>query len=212
MTLQYDEDGQPPRGVYFHRVQRRLVSELLGLCKGMICDGVVSNGEAHALRRWLQGHPDVTVQYPGNVLAERLIRSFQDGHIDGDERQELYDLMLDLTGETEEHDQPLNLSSRHPFDDPLPTVLFDNQEYVFTGRMIYASRKECEQMVIDRGARVHGTVTKQTDFVVVGPMASAAWLESTHGRKLLRAVELRSQGVPVHVIPEEYWIKAIHEE
>lgn len=33
-----DEDGQPPEPYFADRRERRLVSELLGLCKGMIWD------------------------------------------------------------------------------------------------------------------------------------------------------------------------------
>src|SRR5262249_33544424 len=40
-----DDHGQPPKALYGPRVAKRLVSELLGLCKGMVCDGEISEGE-----------------------------------------------------------------------------------------------------------------------------------------------------------------------
>jgi len=206
---QLDEDGQPSPALYFERVQRRLISELLGVCKGIVCDGEVTPGEALSLKRWIAGHPDVSVGYPGNVLAERLLRIFADGHIDEDERNELGELLQDVTGETPEHDQPMNLSARLPLDDPPPTILFDGYEYVFTGRMLYGTRRHCEQAVTERGARVGETVTQRTGFLVVGPIASKAWLESTHGRKIMRAVELRRDGQPVRIVSEEHWIQAL---
>lgn len=42
-----DEDGQPHKPIYQDRVSRRLVSELLGVCKGMVCDGVITEAKAH---------------------------------------------------------------------------------------------------------------------------------------------------------------------
>jgi len=209
MAAQLDADGQPPRPYFAARVGERLVSELLGLCKGMICDGQVTEGEAHALKRWLAGHPDAIIEYPGKVLAERLSRIFLDGRVDSEEQAELNQLLLDLTGETPHHDQPLNLSTRLPTDEPVPTILFEDQEFVFTGRLLYATRSECEQAVIDRGGRVHNTVRRRTNFLVIGPIASAAWLESTHGRKIVRAVELRGQRVPIRIVSEESWIQAL---
>jgi len=203
------EDGQPSKALYGPRVAKRLVSELLGLCKGMVCDGEISEGELAALKRWLGGHPDAAVFYPGKTVAERVLRIYADGIVTPDERQELNDLLLDLTGETEEHDQPLNLSTRLPFDEPTPIILFDGQEHVFTGRMLYGTRRDCEQKVVDRGGRVAKTVTQRTNFVVIGPIASRAWLESTHGRKILRAVELRSEGLPLRIVSEEAWIQAV---
>ncbi len=207
-----DEDGQPPSLYFRDRRAERQVSELLGLCKGMICDGEVSDGEALALRRWLAGNPDAQIGYPGQVLAERLVRIFADGVIDDEERADLSTLLQDLVGEDERHEEPLNLSTRLPIDEPVPTILFDGQTYVFTGAMLYGSRRECEQHVLDRGGRVADSVTKKTNYLVIGPIASRAWLESTHGRKILRAVELRRDGVPIKVIAEETWITAIHEE
>lgn len=212
MNPHLDEDGQPDRALFASRVAKRLVSELLGLCKGMVCDGEISDSELEALKRWLAGHPDAAVQYPGRVLADRLIRVFEDGVVSSEERGELNELLLDLTGETEEHDQPLNLSTRLPFDEPEPTILFEGYEYVFTGRMLYGTRRDCESRVLARAGRVANTVTKKTGYLVIGPIASAAWLESTHGRKIMRAVELRSQGVPVRIVSEEVWIQAIEND
>lgn len=209
MTVRIDDDGQPPHRFYVGRVQFRLISELLGLCKGMICDGEVSDGEALGLKRWIAGHPDVLAEYPGNVLGERILRIFADGVVDDEEREELSALLLDLTGETEERDQPLNLSTRLPLDEPPPTILFDGQEYVFTGQMLYATRRQCEQAVADRGARVAKAITRRTTFLVVGPIASAAWIESTHGTKIVRAVEMKNAGYPIHIVSEEHWIQAL---
>jgi NAD-dependent DNA ligase len=204
-----DDDGQPSKALYGPRVAKRLVSELLGLCKGMVCDGEISEGELAALKRWLVGHPDAAVTYPGKTVAERLLRIYTDRIVTPDERQELNELLLDLTGETEEHDQPLNLSTRLPFDEPTPTILFDDHEHVFTGRMLYGTRRDCEQKVVDRGGRVANKVTQRTNFLVIGPIASRAWLESTHGRKILRAVEVRSEGLPLRIVSEEAWIQAV---
>ena len=184
-------------------------SRSFSICKGMICDGEVTEGEVAALKRWLAGHPDAARLYPGKTVAERLLRIYADGVITPDERQELNKLLLDLTGETEDHDQPLNLSTRLPFDEPTPTILFDGHEHVFTGRMLCGTRRDCERKVADRGGRVGQTVTKRTNFLVIGPIASSAWLESTHGRKILRAVELRGEGLPLRIVSEEAWIHAI---
>ena len=204
-----DADGQPPPQFYRARVGERLVHELLGLCKGIIVDGVVTDGEAAGLRRWILGHPDVAIGYPGGVLADRLQRIFADGHVSEQERLELSELLQDLTGERADQPSPGNLTATAFFDDPVPTILFDGQEYVFTGRMLYGTREECEHAVLDRGGTVHRAVRRRTNFVVVGPMGSEAWLHSTHGTKLLHAAELREGGAPVHIIPEEHWILAL---
>lgn len=203
----HDDDGQPSIALYRDRVQQRVLSELLGLCKGMICDGTVNEAEAGGLRRWVAGNTAMLREYPGSVLAERLERIYADGRVDPEEQRELSDFLLDLTGETAEREQPMNLSTRLPLDVPPPPVLFQGQEYVFTGKMLYGTRRRCEEVATARGATVHNTVTKRTNYLVVGPIASAAWLESTHGRKILSAVELRASGHPIRIVAEEHWIR-----
>lgn len=73
-STRLDDHGQPPKALYAPRAAKRLVSERLGLCKGMICDGEVTEGEVAALKRWLAGHPDAARLYPGKTVAERLLR------------------------------------------------------------------------------------------------------------------------------------------
>lgn len=203
------EDGQPDPRLWARRAHERVVAELLGVCKGIILDGAVTEGEAVGLKDWIASHPDAASEYPGGVLAKRLDRIFADGRVTEDERLELSDLLHDVSGERPEASEAGDFASTAFFDDPLPTVLVDGKEYVFTGRMLHATRAECEKAVIDRGGSVQGYVRRRTDFLVVGPMGSAAWLQSTHGTKLLHAAALRDKGVPIHIIPEEHWIRAL---
>jgi NAD-dependent DNA ligase len=204
-------EGQPPRAYYRWRVDDRLVAELLGFCKGLICDGVVNDDEAMGLRRWLAGNPDAVVGYPGKQVAERLLQCFADGVIDEDERLDLEHFLLDLTGETAEHDQPMNLTTRDSFDNPCPTIFFDKKRYVFTGKMLYGTRAACEQAVQDRGGWTSKRVDRSTDYLIVGPIASAAWIQGTHGTKLRDAVGLKQEGCPLKIVREEDWVRFLHD-
>jgi len=199
----------PAHALYRDRVADRLVAELLGVCKGLVCDGVVSDGELLGLRRWIGAHPDGQRGYPGGVVTSRLLHIFEDGVITDEERAELSELRVDLTGVTLDPHQPLNRSTRLPLDQPVPTILFDGREHVFTGRMLYGTRSQIARLVTARGGRVGSTVTRQTDYLVVGPIGSRAWLESTHGTKIFRALELRTGGHPVHIVAEDAWIEAL---
>jgi NAD-dependent DNA ligase len=209
MPLQLDENGQPPRPFYQARVAERAISELLGVCKGMVCDGVITAGEAAGLRRWMQANPDAAEQFPGNVLADRFMRIFADGRVDSEEQAELLELLREVTGEPASMDEPMNLSTRLPLDAPPPSIVFEGQEYVFTGKMLYGTRRLCEQTVAERGGRAHNAVTKRTDYLVIGHIGSAAWKESTHGTKIVRAVELKAEGSPVRIVSEECWVAGL---
>jgi NAD-dependent DNA ligase len=206
MMIERDEDGQPPERFYAARVAERAVSELIGLCKGMVCDGVITDGEAEGLRRWMRANPSDVGTYPANVLSRRLLLVFEDGKIDEEERQDLLTLLREVTGDTAEMDQPLNLATRLPIDDPPPALTFAGAEYVFTGRMLYGTRRGCEGAVTARGATVGSSVTKRTGVLVIGVLGSAAWKESTHGTKIIRALELKEAGHPIRIVDEDHWL------
>jgi NAD-dependent DNA ligase len=204
--MQQDEEGQPPTSFYAERVAERAISELLGLCKGMVCDGVITQGEAEGLRRWMRANPTALGSYPANVLSRRLLRVFEDGQADEEERRDLLELLRAVTGDTPEMDQPMNLATRLPLDEPPPTLAISGSEFVFTGRMLYGTRRECEAAVLARGARVGTSVTKRTGVLVIGVLGSAAWKESTHGTKIIRAVELKESGHPIRIVDEDHWL------
>jgi DNA ligase (NAD+) len=58
---------------------------------------------------------------------------------------------------------------------------FEGKQFVLTGKLARFTRDEAKQMIEDRGGRVTGSVTKKTDYVVVG---------EDPGSKLDRAREL----------------------
>jgi NAD-dependent DNA ligase len=206
MPVTLDPDGQPPVQFYAARVAQRAVSELLGLCKGMVCDGEVTSGEAEALVRWMVANPFVTEAFPGNVLSQRLLRIFEDGRADEEERADLLELLRAVTGQSADTSLADNTATALPLDAPPPRLEFDGVEYVFTGKMIFGTRKACEAAVVQRGAAVGARVTQRTRVLVIGTLGSAAWKESTHGNKIIEAVELRDRGKPIRLVSEQHWV------
>jgi len=185
------------------------VAELLGVCRTLVLDGAVTEGEAAALRRWIVQHPDAVHAYPGGILADRLQRLFADGCVTPEEREELGELWRDLTSGRENGARPGTPGADAFLDRPLPAVRFDGREYVFTGRLLWATRADCARAVLDRGGRVAPYLTWSTSFVVVGPVAGAAWLPTRQGATLRTAARLRTAGAGIHVIPEDHWIMAL---
>jgi NAD-dependent DNA ligase len=204
-----DDDGQPIKPLYVHRLVDRQTTEMLGLAKGIICDGVVSDAEIVALKQWFKANPDVSSAYPGDQLARRMLTVLEDGVIEEHERAELKEFLLDLVGEPAGLTGTMRDPTRLPLDQPPPTIVFDAHEYVFTGTLASGNRVWAEQQVAERGGTCGKTVTKRTNFLVVGLFASEAWIQSTHGRKIQRAVELRDAGEPIHIVAEEHWLEAI---
>lgn len=202
-------DGTPPRNLFIGQLVERQITEMLGLCKGIICDGVVNDAETVALKQWMRANPDATVTYPGNHLATRLVHMLEDGVIDEDERSELRDLLFDLTGERPDLESDMNGPATFPLDVPPPTLFFDRKEYVFTGIFAAGSRKFCESQVVQRGGRVSASLTGRADVLVIGVMSSPAWIESTHGRKIEAAMRMKQQGHRIAIVSEPHWLEAL---
>src|SRR4026207_2551600 len=101
MNRPLDPHGQP-FNVLFNRARRteRDLSELLGLAKAMLSDGVVNEAEATYLRNWGANHPDALAQWPTDLIFARLHQYFADGHIDEAERLDLHALLSSLVGGT----------------------------------------------------------------------------------------------------------------
>lgn len=204
-TGQLNPDGQPiNRNWNANRLTERSTDELIGICRGLIVDKVVSEEETSFLKRWLNTYRDAADSWPGNVIAARLDKVFEDGIIDPEERDDLFNLLREVTGQ-ETAVSPSNLSSTLPFTKPAPAIFFTDQLFCLTGRFAWGPRAHCETEIKSRGGRTQPNVTQQTQFLVIGTIGSTDWLHSTHGRKIEYAVELAGGNHPIAIVSEEHW-------
>jgi hypothetical protein len=206
-----DEHGQPlERGFNAQMRVGRTIDEMLGLCKGILADGVVVPSEAEFLRAWLRANRDLAQEWPACVLAERLEHIFDDGVVTDEEATDLRDLLLAVTGEAREADAGARKATELPLNDPLPLIEFPERRFCFTGKFIYGTRGACEAEVVRRGGRCQSTPTLKTDYLVIGVLGSRDWVHTTHGRKIEFAVLARdSKESPLAIISEEDWARAL---
>lgn len=85
-----DQDGQPQANFNEHRRITRDLAEMLGLAKGVLADGRVSDEEVRALNAWTEAHPDVVSAWPGRILHRRLRTILSDGRVTNQERADLH--------------------------------------------------------------------------------------------------------------------------
>ena len=202
-----DAHAQPPAGFNAKRRADRDVHELLGMIRGVLVDGVVSDAEVRALDSWLAAHPEARSVWPASALAQRIARIFADGRIDPDERSDLQRLMEQVIGDRPDVHAAAELATRAPIDDPEPVITFPDRTFVLTGQFVWGARSRCEAAIVERGGLVAPSITRRTHYVVIGIHASRDWIHSSHGRKIEKAVEYRSAGIPVAIVSEEHWTK-----
>lgn len=206
-----DPHGQPVNRRYAAaRLSDRAIDELIGLSRGVIADGVVTQSEAEFLARWLDKNRHIREEWPASVLYSRISEMLSDGVLDTDEQHELLALLSEVTGEGESlrHDVA-SLSTQLPLTRPPPEVRFEDHEFCLTGRFVHGTRKECEAEIVSRGGRTKPSPTLSTNYLVVGFIGSTDWIHSTHGRKIERAVEYAKRGSGIFVISEEHWSASI---
>jgi hypothetical protein len=207
-----DPHGQPINP-FFNRKRRteRDLSELLGLAKGMLSDGIVNEMEASYLRSWGLNHPDALMQWPTCLIFTRLNQFLaNDGRIDNAEREELQALLGDLVGGTASLLLGYEGATTLPLDRPPPLICWGPDEvYVFTGKFAYGTRADLQREVASRGSVCEENITRRTSFFVIGTFGSEDWAHTSYGRKIQRAVELKTSGFPLRIVGEDHWASAL---
>ncbi|WP_328757371.1 BRCT domain-containing protein [Fuscibacter oryzae] len=183
------------------------MAELIGMARGMIADGNLNDAEIAYLYKWLAAtdgaHSDPMI----GILVERLDAIFADGRVDEEERADLQDTLMRLTGSDFELGEALKSTSL-PLCKPAPRVTIPDRRFCFTGTFTFGTRSACEMAIEDRGGETGG-IGKATNYLVIGEYATDAWMHASYGRKIEQAVEWRSAGVPIRIISEQHWRKAL---
>ncbi len=208
--MEIDDHGQPIiRTFNAARLNDRMIDELIGLCRGVLFDGAVSELEANALLRWMESNREISQHWPANILYRRIARMMSDQHLDPAEQRELIETLTEITGAPASDASVKSGSTGLPLCKPLPVVSFPGRLFCFTGKFVSGTRQHVQEAVIALGADVKDSPTNKTNYVVIGSIGSTDWIHSTHGRKIEKAVQLRTEGKPIHIIAEEYWAQCI---
>lgn len=171
----------------------RNIDKLIGLCQGILADGVLVQEEAEFLLSWLQRHQEISGVWPANVLYERLVRALEDGVMDSEEERELVRLLLKVDAEASSHEKNTLENYVNPLDDPAPPIVFRGRRFCFTGDLVCGTRAFGESCVVSRGGHISTSVTLRTDYLVIGAGGSPDWSFGSFGNKIERAVELRAR-------------------
>lgn len=204
--MHFDDHGQPPPGLNLRERQNRAVAELLGLIRGILVDGVVSEGEAVALRRWCEANPHVASEWPVPVLRRRIENIFEDGVVDAAEKRDLGELLRGIIGDDLCVSVGTNAPTTLPLDNPPPVIRPPGATFVFTGRFAFGPRRECERLTASLGGRCESTVTLRTNYLVIGTFSSTHWAQSSFGRKIEKAARYREHPRgQLAIVGEDSW-------
>lgn len=185
------------------------LAEMVGLVRGVIADGSVSQDEAQRLSEWARDHPEVATRYPANLLSRRLERIFMDGRVDAAERRRLGSMLTHLAENPGGLAAGFALATDLPVTHPQPDIVFEGQTFVFGGDMAYGPTHACEREVTELGGMCEHAVSRRTDYVVIGALAATDWSQASFGALIDEVVQYRGRGVPIAVVSEEHWAAAL---
>lgn len=192
------------------RLSDRNLDELVGMCRGVIADGIVNQTEAEVLLAWLSRHEHGMDCFPANVLFARLSDVLADGVLGNDEARDVFELIAECVGGTGDMDaEPCTCTL--PFDEPQPEIVFPRHNFVLTGRFAWGPRKDIESAIRFLGGEIKSVVSMQVHYLVCGHFASTDWIHTSHGRKIESAMGLRDDGHPLAIISERHFSDRIRE-
>jgi NAD-dependent DNA ligase len=185
------------------RISSRQIDELIGLARGLLADGVLNGKEVEFLQTWLAANASISDQPLIRTLYDRVDAILADGVLSRDEHDDLFDALNALADRNVDLGEVLK-SATLPLCKPPPEMDFAGRLYAFTGTFEFGQRKACEKAVVARGASTGG-ITRNTNFLVIGIYATESWKHSSMGNKIIKACELRDEGLPIAIVSEEHW-------
>lgn len=186
----------------------RSLGALVGISQGLLCDGRLTDDEIRFLNDWLTQNESISMTWPGDVLHARLREILADGIVTNDERAYLTDTLQQLIGGTTED----LASATHVTElalDRSAVVSIPNSTFCLTGDFVFAPRSHCESVICSRGGLISKSITKKTNYLVVGGLGSPEWKNGSFGTKIEKAMEYKSKGVLIHVVHEDQWASAL---
>lgn len=195
----------PHAGLNGGKRAERDLAEMLGLAKGILLDGVVTEDEAIALRVWADDHPYITSSWPGDVLHERLGQIFEDGHASEEERHDLKELLEAIVGGEACMIGGETATTDFPIDTPRTIIEVPGRIFVLTGRFAWGRRRVCDEALRKLGGWPERTLTLGTDYLVIGTFGIRDWAQTSLGRKIEKAIDYRERYGRLSIISEDHW-------
>ncbi len=189
------------------RISSRQIDELIGLARGLCADNQLNQLEVEFLEKWLAANSGVSDQPLIRTLYGRIQEILADGIVSVDERNELFATLQALSTGDFELGEVLKSTSL-PLCSPAPEIAFPNRRFTFTGTFKLGKRRDCENVVAERGA-IPGPLSLKTNYLVIGLYATESWKHSAFGNKILDACKMRSDGIPISIVSEAHWTKFI---
>lgn len=186
---------------------------LTGMIHGVMADGELGDKEISAIESWINANDFLAGTYPYDEINSLLNTILADKKIEDTERETLLAFFSNLV----EFKDSLNLQEQNFVDlrkkysvDGIcaicPEIKIDGHTFCFTGESHRATRKEIADIITQLGGVCRSSVSKKTDYLIVGNGGNPCWAYACYGRKIEEAVNLRKAGAHIIIVNEtDFW-------
>ncbi|MGM5469871.1 BRCT domain-containing protein [Flavobacteriaceae bacterium LMO-SS05] len=210
LCQKYDNDN-----FYYNGVTSDL-QILQGICHGILADGIIDEKEIYDLQKWLNANTHLSTYYPYDEIRSLILSIVSDRKVEEEEKLVLkayLNQFVNLENKNIEeqinHETiDINISGYCTSD---PEIELDGKTFCITGVLKSGNRASLEKTISDLGGIPTKTLTKKTDYLIVGDNGNPAWAFACYGRKVEKALELRKNGHKISLIHEFDFIDLIEE-
>ncbi|WP_029408038.1 BRCT domain-containing protein [Thiomicrorhabdus sp. Milos-T2] len=201
--LEYRDDYN-----YLEQDLQQSIKRATGVFAGLSADDQLSDKEVIFLKNFLDTHSSAREYWPLSSVARLVDDALADGFLSGNEKEAILMMLHDAIGGSFSSDgSAAGKTTNLPLDN-IDFINFKGKTFCFTGALISGTRAECSKKVIEAGGLVSSGITKNLDYLVLGPIASRDWFNSSYGRKIEKAVKYRDEdGLKIKIISESTWLQ-----
>lgn len=179
---------------------------LLDIVGAIVSDKNLHDSEIMFVNDWIKAHPAVSSSWPGNVITQQLKQILSDGMVSEVERSSLLNSLSEIAAGTltKVSEVAANIEF-HP--DDLDVIEFASHTFCLSGNFIFGDKDKCADEITKRGGSMLAGVTKKLNYLIVGGLGSDQWKHGNFGTKVEKAIQYRSDGIPIKIVHEESWVK-----
>ena len=179
---------------------------LLDIVGAIVSDRNLHDSEIMFVNDWIKAHSTVSTSWPGNVIAQQLKQILFDGVISESERSSLLNNLSEISaGTLAKVSAVAEEIDFHP--DELDVIDFTSHTFCLSGNFLFGDKDKCADEITKRGGLMLAGVTKKLNYLIVGGLGSDQWKHGNFGTKVEKAIQYRSDGIPIKIVHEESWVK-----
>lgn len=192
--------------IYYNGITSDL-QQLQGIFHGILSDGDLNDTEIFKLHEWLSENEHLNSYYPYDEIRSIVLSVVSDKKIDEEERMILMAFIKqfvelsnnDVKESIEKATADINISGICAID---PEISFQNKTFCITGIISRGTRSELQNAIKEKGGIPVNSISKKTDYLIIGDTSNACWSYACYGRKVEKALDLRKSGHTIILVHE----------